>query len=76
MKRTVFTVVVGAVLASAVPYAASAGPNGIDALSHYELNKKKTVRQDLSSNVDVLTSGSINRRYYREELNYRKGSRN
>ena len=76
MKRTVFAVFVGAALASAVPYAASAGPNGIDAINQYELNKKKAVSLDLSPNLDVLTSGSINRRYHSQDIYRRTGSRN
>jgi hypothetical protein len=61
MKRTLCALAAGTLIAAAAPYAASAGPNGIDALMLHELNTKRPATAWQASGHTELNTGAIAR---------------
>ncbi|MDE4915972.1 hypothetical protein PQI07_35965 [Methylobacterium sp. 092160098-2] len=71
MKSSAIALAIATVIAVATPYVAFAGPNGIDAIKLYELNRPHSVASQPNVNPDVRATGSINSNPHRENTNRR-----
>lgn len=71
MKSSVIALAIATVITAVTPYVASAGPNGIDAIKLYELNRQHSVASQPNVNPDVRATGSVNGVLYRENTNRR-----
>lgn len=59
MRHPVISLVVAAAITAITPYAASAGPNGIDNIKLYQLNMGHSVAPRPNVNLDRSSTGSV-----------------
>jgi hypothetical protein len=71
MKSSAVILALTAAITMAKPHGAIAGPNGIDVIKIYELNRRHSIAVHTNANLDVNSTGSINGIRYRENTNRR-----
>lgn len=71
MKSSAIALAIATAITAATPYVAFAGPNGIDTIKLYELNRRHSVAARPNVNLDVSSTGSVNSIPHRENTNRR-----
>lgn len=60
MKSSAIALGIATAITAATPYVAFAGPNGIDTIKLYELNRRHSAASTPNVNLDVSSTGSVN----------------